>query len=253
MISRFRAMWDQRRLDEDLRREAESHLELLEEEYLRRGMTPTEARRAARLQFGGVTQLVEAQRDARGFRRWTLFFRTYVSRCAWLRKNPGLTAVAVAALALGIGATNTMFTILNGMVLRGLRWTSPTASYPFTAWSCARIIWCRRWSTCRRNRLRQRLMEQTHQALGEVDVVVAPHGVWWHPSQGLNALTSFTGHPGVSVLIGLRSNGQPLAVTLAGASLSGGGASGGGPASAGSDGVRRPPAAAVLVKPAASS
>ena len=43
-----------------------------------------------------------------------------------------------------------------------------------------------------------------------------PHGVWWHPSQGLNALTSFTGHPGVSVLIGLRSNGQPLAVTLAG-------------------------------------
>ena len=66
------------------------------------------------------------------------------------------------------------------------------------------------------NRLRQRLMEQTHQALGEVDVVVAPHGVWWHPSQGLNALTSFTGHPGVSVLIGLRSNGQPLAVTLAG-------------------------------------
>ena len=38
-----------------------------------------------------------------------------------LRKNPGLTAVAVAALALGIGATNTMFTILNGMVLRGLR------------------------------------------------------------------------------------------------------------------------------------
>jgi len=66
------------------------------------------------------------------------------------------------------------------------------------------------------NRDRQRLIEKTHEALSEVDVVFAPHGLWWHPTRSLNALTSLTGHPVVSVPTGLRSNGQPLGVTLAG-------------------------------------
>jgi Asp-tRNA(Asn)/Glu-tRNA(Gln) amidotransferase A subunit family amidase len=66
------------------------------------------------------------------------------------------------------------------------------------------------------NRARQRLMEQTHDAMKDVDVVVAPHGVWWDPRRSLNPLTSLTGHPVVAVPTGLRSNGQPLGVTLAG-------------------------------------
>jgi Asp-tRNA(Asn)/Glu-tRNA(Gln) amidotransferase A subunit family amidase len=66
------------------------------------------------------------------------------------------------------------------------------------------------------NRMRQRLMEETHQALGEVDVVLSPHGVWWHPSRSLNPIMSLTGHPSVAVPTGLRSNGEPLGVTLAG-------------------------------------
>ena len=65
------------------------------------------------------------------------------------------------------------------------------------------------------NRLRQRLMVETHEAISEVDVVLSPHGVWWHPSRGLNAIMSLTGHPSVSVPTGLRSNGQPFGVTLA--------------------------------------
>lgn len=66
------------------------------------------------------------------------------------------------------------------------------------------------------NRLRQRLMEETHRALKEVDVVLSPHGVWWHPSKSLNPIMSLTGHPSVAVPTGLRSNGQPLGVTLGG-------------------------------------
>ncbi len=50
------------------------------------------------------------------------------------------------------------------------------------------------------NRARQRLMEETHQALSEVDVVLAPHGVWWHPRRSLNALTSLTVDIGVGFL-----------------------------------------------------
>ena len=66
------------------------------------------------------------------------------------------------------------------------------------------------------NRLRQQLMVETHQALVDVDVVVAPYGLWWHPSRSLNALTSLTGHPVVGLPTNLGSNGQPLGVTLAG-------------------------------------
>jgi Asp-tRNA(Asn)/Glu-tRNA(Gln) amidotransferase A subunit family amidase len=66
------------------------------------------------------------------------------------------------------------------------------------------------------NRLRQLLMEDVEQALGDVDVVLAPHGVWWHPRLSLNAVSSSTGHPVVAVPTGLRSNGTPLGVTLMG-------------------------------------
>ncbi len=66
------------------------------------------------------------------------------------------------------------------------------------------------------NRARQRLMEQTHEALKDIDVVVSPYGVWWDPNRSLNPLTSLTGHPVVAVPTGLRSNGQPLAVILGG-------------------------------------
>jgi Asp-tRNA(Asn)/Glu-tRNA(Gln) amidotransferase A subunit family amidase len=66
------------------------------------------------------------------------------------------------------------------------------------------------------NRARQRLMEETHEAMKDVDVVLSPYGVWWDPRRSLNPLTSLTGHPVVAVPTGLRSNGQPLAVLLAG-------------------------------------
>ncbi len=66
------------------------------------------------------------------------------------------------------------------------------------------------------NRMRQRLMEETHQAMRDVDVVLSPHGVWWHPSRSISPLTSLTGHPVVALPTGLRSNGEPLGVMLAG-------------------------------------
>lgn len=66
------------------------------------------------------------------------------------------------------------------------------------------------------NRMRQKLMEETHQALREVDVVLSPHGIWWHPHLSPSPLTSLTGHPVVAVPTGLGSNGEPLGVTLVG-------------------------------------
>ena len=59
-------------------------------------------------------------------------------------------------------------------------------------------------------------MEKTHQALSEVDVVLSPHGIWWHPLLSPSPLTSLTGHPVVAVPTGLASNGEPFGVTLIG-------------------------------------
>lgn len=65
------------------------------------------------------------------------------------------------------------------------------------------------------NRLRQRLMEETHRALEGVDVVLGPR-THWDPSRSGNPLTSLTGHPVVAVPTGLASDGTPLGVTLTG-------------------------------------
>ncbi len=92
------------RAEHELAREIQAHLQLLEDQFVARGMSRDEARYAARRTFGGVEQVKEAQRDARAFRwlaGWPMDLKLGVRMLA---KSPGLTLVAVTALAVAIGA-----------------------------------------------------------------------------------------------------------------------------------------------------
>lgn len=120
-LTRMRALFLGRsRADRDLTDEIHAHLDLLTEEYVRRGMARADARLAARREFGGVEQVKEIYRDQRGLPIVDALSQDV--RFAWrlMTKDRWFTLVAVAALALGIAGANTVFTIVNGLLLRGL-------------------------------------------------------------------------------------------------------------------------------------
>jgi len=108
------------RAEADLAREIASHLALLEDDFRRRGLTAEAARLAARRALGGEMRTKDLHRDARSFLWLDDFVRDarHAARTLW--RTPGFTALAVLTLALGIGATTAIFTLINDVLLRTL-------------------------------------------------------------------------------------------------------------------------------------
>src|SRR5262249_349775 len=96
------------------------HLDLKTEEYVAQGLTQEEARRRARLDLDGIEQTKEKCRDARGVNFVETFVQDLRYGLRMLRQNPGFTAAAVLALALGVGINVGIFSVLNGAALRML-------------------------------------------------------------------------------------------------------------------------------------
>jgi predicted permease len=126
-IFRFRllALVRARQMDREIDDEITSHLAEAAEEYVRQGLSPEEARRAAQRSFGGVPQTKEVYQDMRTFLWLEELWRDLRYAARTLRKSPVFTATATATLALAIAANTTMFSVLNAVLLRPLPYRSP--------------------------------------------------------------------------------------------------------------------------------
>ncbi|HKT12157.1 MAG TPA: ABC transporter permease, partial [Terriglobia bacterium] len=126
---RIHGLFSRRRLDEEFQQELDAHLGMLTEENLRRGLSPEDARRAARVQLGGMTQLREAHREMWGLPWLESFLQDLRYGLRQLRRNPGFTIVAVLTLALGIGANTAIFTLVDAIMLKSLPVVNPGDLY----------------------------------------------------------------------------------------------------------------------------
>jgi len=124
-----RMIFRRSRWERETSEELQFHLEQRAEDLARSGVPREEARRRARLEFGGVEGYRERCREARGARWIDELARNLVYAGRSMRKSPGFTAVAVLSLALGIGANAAVFSLLHRLMLTTLPVRDPAGLY----------------------------------------------------------------------------------------------------------------------------
>ena len=120
MPSWLRKLVLRRRLEREMQDELAFHLDARTADLVRSGLSPAEARRHARIEFGGAELYKERLRDARHFGWIEDLIRDFAYACRNFRRAPLLTLSAAGAIALGIGVNTALFSVVYGILFRPL-------------------------------------------------------------------------------------------------------------------------------------
>ena len=117
-LRRIVAFFRRDRLDDDVAEEIRLHLSLREQALIDSGLSPADAYREARRQFGNIARIREQTRDEWGGSSIDMLIQDVRYGLRMIRKAPGFSAVAIASLAVGIGASTVLFSFTNSFLFR---------------------------------------------------------------------------------------------------------------------------------------
>jgi len=123
--SLVRALTSRGDFEAGLAEELRFHIEQQVEDLVRSGLSPEEARRHARMEFGGINTVKEECREARGLWGFDALERECRYALRQLRRNPGFAGTVVLTFALAVGANTASFSLLNALLLRDLPYAHP--------------------------------------------------------------------------------------------------------------------------------